>query len=45
MKENAKTWTIDQSKLTDEQKMHQNIFDSLNKLTMDNYDELRDDLL
>ena len=37
MKEGAKKWTIDESKLTEEQLMHQKIFDSLNKLTMDNY--------
>lgn len=45
MKENAKTWTIDESKLSEEQKMQQKIFDTLNKLTMDNYEEFRPDLV
>ena len=45
MKENAKSWVIDESKLTEEQKMQQDIFDILNKLTMDNYEEFRTDLV
>ena len=45
MKENARNWTIDQSTLSEEAKMKQKIFETLNKLTLDNYDDLKHDLV
>lgn len=45
MKENARNWTVDESTLSEETKMKQKIFETLNKLTLDNYDDLKHDLI
>lgn len=45
MKESAKSWVIDQSTLSEAAKMQQKIFEILNKLTLDNYEDLREDLI